>query len=103
MKREGFSISLSCTGIYNLAKQYRWSSLLARKEKPYKPRKGVDTVAKRIPNRVDIDERPDIVDKEEIGHWEGGTVYCQDSYLVTLTERVIKALLTCRVKNKSKN
>lgn len=103
MKLEGLSISLSFTGIYNLTKRYRWLNLLARKGKPYKPRKGIEAGAKLIPNRVDIDERPEIVDvKEEVGHWEGDTVYGQDSYLVTLTERVTKALLTCRVKNKSK-
>ncbi len=56
-----------------------------------------------IPNRVDIDQRPKQVDdKQEIGHWEGDTVYGQYGYLVTLTERVSKLLLTCRVKNKTK-
>ncbi|MDP0587699.1 MAG: hypothetical protein QS748_00175 [Candidatus Endonucleobacter bathymodioli] len=34
--------------------------------------------------------------------WEGDTVYGQDGYLVTLTERVSKFLLTVRVKNKTK-
>jgi IS30 family transposase len=56
-----------------------------------------------IPNRVDIDQRPkEVDDKQEIGHWEGDTVYGQDGYLVMLTERVTKLLLTCRVKNKTK-
>lgn len=40
--------------------------------------------------------------KEEIGHWEGDTVYGQDGYFVTLVERVSKAFLTKRVKNKKK-
>ena len=40
--------------------------------------------------------------KVEVGHWEGDTVYGQDSYLVTMVERVTKILLTCRVKNKTK-
>ena len=103
MKREALDTSLSCTTIYALIKIHGWQGLLARKGKPYKPRKGVDAGAKLIPNRVDISKRPTIVDaKEEVGHWEGDTVYCQDSYLVTLTERVTKTLLTCRVKNKTK-
>jgi len=56
-----------------------------------------------IPNRVDIDERPASVDdKEEVGHWEGDTVYGQDSYLVTLSERVSKLTLALRVRNKTK-
>ena len=37
-----------------------------------------------------------------MGHWEGDTVYGQDSYLVTMVERVTKILLTCRVKTKTK-
>ena len=37
-----------------------------------------------------------------MGHWEGDTVFGQDGYLVTIVERVSKLLLTCRVKNKSK-
>lgn len=33
-----------------------------------------------IPNRVDIDQRlKHIDDKQEISHWEGYTVYGQDS------------------------
>ena len=67
------------------------------------PRKGVDFGAYLIPNRVDIDERPNSVYlKKEVGHWEVGTVHGQDEYLVTLTEHVSKLLLTDRVKNKTK-
>jgi len=56
-----------------------------------------------IPGRVDIDERPThIKDKIEVGHWEGDTVYGQDSDLVTMVERGTKIVLTCRVKNKTK-
>lgn len=52
---------------------------------------------------MDIDERPAIVDeKTEIGHWEGDTDYGQDSYLVTLVERVSKLLLVARVLDKRK-
>ncbi|MFT4789806.1 MAG: IS30 family transposase [Paraglaciecola sp.] len=56
-----------------------------------------------MPNPMDMSERPSSVDnKQEVGHWEADTVYGQDGYLVTLVERVSKLLLTCRVKNKTK-
>ena len=51
---------------------------------------------------MDTDECPDCLDlKEEVGHG-GDTVHGQYGYLVTLTERVSKLLLTARVKNKTK-
>ena len=69
----------------------------------YQQRKGTEAGARLIPNRVDIDQRPhEVDDKEEIGHWEGDTVYGQDGYFVTLTERVSKLFLTLRVANKTK-
>jgi IS30 family transposase len=38
-----------------------------------------------IPDRIDIDEQPDIVeDNSEFGHWEGDTVYGQDGHFVML-------------------
>ena len=69
----------------------------------YIQRKGVEAGARLIPNRVDISQRPTIVDdKSEVGHWEGDTVYGQDGYLVTMVERVSKLLVTCKVRSKSK-
>jgi IS30 family transposase len=77
--------------------------LLVRTGKRCRPRKGAEAGAHLIPGCVDIDERPaHIEDKVEVGHWEGDTVYGQDSYLVTMVERVTKILLTCRVKTKTK-
>jgi len=103
MKLESFKGTISCQTIYRLIKKNQWRHLLPRKGKRYRQRKGVEAGARLIPNRVDIDERPDCVDlKEEVGHWEGDTVHGQDGYLVTLTERVSKLLLTARVKNKTK-
>ncbi len=103
MKSESFEGRISYQTIYRWVPQQCWRKLLARKGKRYNKRKGIEAGARLIPNRVDIDERPLIVDlKEEIGHWEGDTVYGQDSYLVTLTERVSKLLLTVKVKNKTK-
>jgi len=103
MKLESAAEAISRQTIYRLVAQEQWSGLLPRKGKRYHQRKGIEAGARLIPSRVDIDERPAHVDlKEEVGHWEGDTVYGQDGYLVTLTERVSKLLLTVRVKNKTK-
>jgi len=103
MKLESFNEAISCQTIYRVVRENQWVDLIPRKGKRYKSRKAIEAGARLIPNRVDIDERPEHVDlKEEVGHWEGDTVYGQDGYLVTLTERVSKFLLTVRVKNKTK-
>ena len=103
LARETPTLKVCCNTIYSIVYKQGWRQKLARKGKPYKPRKGAMAGAHLIPNRVDIDQRPkDVDDKQEIGHWEGDTVYGQDGYFVTLTERVTKLLLTCRVKNKTK-
>ena len=97
------NLSISTNTLYAWVKKLGWSTLLPRKGKPYKKRSASEAGARLIPNRTDISERPDIVDlNEEIGHWEGDTVYGQDGYFVTVVERVSKLFLTCRVKNKSK-
>ena len=96
-------LKICCNTVYRIVFEQGWRDKLARQGKPYKPLKDVMASAYLIPNRVDIDQRPKQVDnKQEIGHWEGDTVYGQDGYLVTLTERVTILLLTCRVKNKTK-
>jgi IS30 family transposase len=103
MKTEGYQYQVSCSTVYNLVNREGFQKLLARKGKPYRAGSKATAGAKLIPNRRDIDERPAVVDeKQEIGHWEGDTVYGQDGYLVTMVERVSKLLLTCRVKNKTK-
>lgn len=103
MALEHAKLAVSFQTIYRLIKRRDWRSRLPRGGKPYRPRKDCEAGAKLIPNRVDIDERPAHVDlKEEVGHWEGDTVYGQDGYFVTLVERVSKAFLTKRVKNKKK-
>jgi len=103
MKLESFEGRVSYQTIYRLIRENQWRDLLPRKGKRYQQRKGVEAGVRLIPNRVDIDERPEHVDlKVDIGHWEGDTVYGQDGYFVTLTERVSKFFLTVRVKNKTK-
>ena len=103
MKLECAHAAVSRQTIYRIVRQAQWRDLLPRKGKRYRQRKGVEAGARLIPNRVDIDQRPAKVElKEEIGHWEGDTVYGQDGYFVTLTERVSKLFLTVRVKHKTK-
>ena len=54
-----------------------------------------------IPNRVDITERPGIVDlRARLGDWEGDTVYGQNAYLVTLVDRKSRFTLIGKVDNK---
>jgi IS30 family transposase len=103
MKEESIENTISCSTIYNLTKREYWKTLLPRKGKVYKQRKGTEAGAKLIPNRIDISQRPSIVDENaEFGHWEGDTVYGQNGYLVTMVERVSKLLVTCKVRSKSK-
>lgn len=76
---------------------------LPRKGKKYRPKLPAGAGCKLIPNRIDIDERPAIVDdKKEQGHWEGDTVKYTDGYLVTMVERVTKITVIKKVKNKTK-
>ena len=56
-----------------------------------------------IPNRIDITERPAIVDKRtRLGDWEGDTVHGQSAHLVTLVERKSRFTLFKRVWSKNK-
>ncbi|MFA0814092.1 IS30 family transposase, partial [Microbulbifer epialgicus] len=103
MKLEKCEKTVSCSTIYRWIGRLHWRLRLPRKGKTYRKRTGSEAGVKLIPERVDIEERPAIVDENtELGHWEGDTVYGQDSYLVTLVERVSRLLLTRRVPDKSK-
>lgn len=56
-----------------------------------------------IPDRVDITERPDIVDaRTRLGDWEGDTVHGQSAHLVTLVDRTSRFTLAKRVFSKTK-
>ena len=56
-----------------------------------------------IPNRMDITERPKIVDERvRLGDWEGDTVHGQDAHLVTLVDRASRFTLAKRVFSKTK-
>ena len=55
-----------------------------------------------IPDRVDISERPEIVDsRTRLGDWEGDTVHGQDATLVTLVDRTSRLLLLSKVTDKT--
>ncbi len=57
-----------------------------------------------IPERVDIAERPDVVDaRERLGDWEGDTVHGQGAHLVTLVDRTSRFTLAKRVFSKTKD
>ena len=103
MKFEESSNAVSTQTLYRWIDNLGWRERLPRKGKRYRKRAGIEAGARLIPNRVDIDERPSIVEQnKELGHWEGDTVHGQDGYFVTLVERVSKVFLTLRVCNKSK-
>jgi len=103
MKLEDCTQSVSRQSVYRYIAYKQWRHRLPRKGKRYHQRKGVEAGVHLIPHRIDIDDRPAIVDENsEVGHWEGDTVYGQDGYFVTLVERVSKMLLTMKVKNKTK-
>ncbi len=88
---------------YRWISRFNWRPRLERKGKPYRKHMGSEAGVNLIPGRIDIDERPAIVDEiTELGHWEGDTVYGQVGYLVTLVERASKLLLARRVPNKNK-
>ena len=56
-----------------------------------------------IPDRVDIEQRPAIVEKRcRIGDWEGDTVHGQNAHLVTLVDRASRFTLVKRVFSKTK-
>ncbi|BBM00771.1 IS30 family transposase [Microbulbifer sp. GL-2] len=103
MKFEKSEKAVGCSTIYRWLGQLNWRLRLPRKGKPYRKRTGSEAGGKLIPDRIDIEERPTIVDENtELGHQEGDTVCGHDSYLVTFVERASKLLLTRRVPNRSK-
>ncbi len=78
---------------------------LRRHAKKYRKRYGSNTgSAKGIPNRVDIDERPEVANqRERLGDWEADTMIGKghQGALVTLDERKSKLRLAFPVANKT--
>ena len=78
--------------------------------KPYRPRYGTKSKREKIPNRIDIDQRPDIVDQRgRVGDWEADTIVGkgQKGAILTLVERkslfVQMALMERRLAITTKN
>ncbi|MFA0811750.1 IS30 family transposase [Microbulbifer epialgicus] len=103
MQLEKCDKTVSCSTLYRWVNRFNWRPHLPRKGKPYRKRNKSGAGMRLIPERVDIDERPLIVDEnKELGHWEGETVHGQDGYFLTLVELVSKLLLNVRVPTKNK-
>ncbi|MDD1617625.1 MAG: IS30 family transposase, partial [Methylococcaceae bacterium] len=76
---------------------------LRHQAKPYRKRYGKKDYRGIIPDRVDINERPAVVDeKSRLGDWEADTVIGKghQGVLVTLTERVSKLNLVIPIVRK---
>lgn len=79
MKLESYTGAISYQTIYRMVVQNNGAESLPHKGKRYRQRGGSEAGSHLIPNRVDIDERPaEVNEKEDVGHWEGDTVYDQD-------------------------
>ncbi len=62
----------------------------------------VGFVKSKIPNRVSIDERPEIINnRKEFGHWEADLIEGKNhsGFILTLTERISKQLLMAYLPN----
>lgn len=76
---------------------------LRHQSKPYRKRYGCPRNRTGIPNRVDIDERPCIVDsRDRVGDWEGDTIIGKHhkGAIVTLDERKSKLRLAAPLSGK---
>lgn len=78
---------------------------LRRRQKKYQRRIKPNAGRGYIPDRVDIDERPqEVNERQKPGHWEADTVIGtqrKGEVLVTLVERSSRKVLAKKVKNKS--
>jgi IS30 family transposase len=107
LKLEGICVSHETIYKYVKADRLAGGSLyehLRHGGRKYKKRCGKDAGAGRIQNRVDISERPAVVDqKSRIGDWEGDTVVSTRSraHLVTFVEHRSKFLLIRKIGKKT--
>ena len=77
---------------------------LRHQNKTYRKRYGAGHNRTGIPNRIDIDERPEVANtRARIGDWEGDTIIGKNhkGAIVTLDERKSKLRLAFPVKNKT--
>ena len=79
---------------------------LRHKNKPYRKRYGANRIGKTIPNRIDIDNRPKIVnERSRIGDWEADTIigHQHKGAILTLDERKSKIKLAFPLGRKTAN
>ena len=79
---------------------------LRHKNKPYRKRYGANRVGKTIPNRIDIDDRPKVVnERSRIGDWEADTIigHQHKGAILTLDERKSKIKLAYPLSRKTAN
>lgn len=104
------AVQMSPTTIYKRIEENRrlggsWFKYLPRYGKSRRKggKRNKKAGVKLIPNRVDIAQRPAVVEtRRRIGDWEGDMVHGQEAYLVTLVERKSRFTLAKRVFSKTK-
>jgi IS30 family transposase len=79
---------------------------LRHQGKPYRKRYGYPNNRTGIPDRVDIDQRPEAVNNRQVfGHWEADTIIgkAHKGAIVTLDERISRLRLAYPVNSKHKD
>ncbi len=108
-KRKEENISISTESIYRLVLQDKVAGgslhqYLRHQGKKYRKRYDKNDYRGHIPNRVDIDDRPSIVDsRSRIGDWEADCVIGKghQGVFATLAERESRLYLALQTKNKT--
>jgi IS30 family transposase len=98
LKVEAVPVTVSCETVYRFIRKDRMQGgslykYLRHKGNPYRYKAKKQAGVSLIPNRVDISERPAIVEeKARVGDWEGDTVISagSKSAVVTLVDRCSK-------------
>jgi IS30 family transposase len=102
---EDICVSHECIYQHIYADKRRGGSLykhLRRTGKKYNKRKGKNAGRGLIPNRIDIDQRPSIVDdRSRLGDWEADTIVgaAHKGAILSLVERVSKYTLLHKLDN----
>ena len=109
LKHEGKANSISYTTIYRRIDNDKSADGVLHTYLPrygktrWKGGKRNKAGVSQIPNRIDIKERPEIVEKRmRIGDWEGDTVHGQNAHPVTLVNRKTRYTLATKVLTKTK-
>lgn len=105
LNKNGSQVIISAPTIYKYLYSNRGQALckyLCSRRYTKKKRKAEGKTRKQIiPNRVSIEERPDVIDKRtEFGHWEGdtlGRIRSDSEAVIGLVERMSRFLLIDKV------